>query len=134
MTKIIFAVLFLTTCSLFNSCKKEAPANTIINPPPSPPPPPPPPPPTNASVFFWTRDSWLTTDPQLYVNINNQTKILDESWGGSGDPGCYPYNGQLKFEMPAGTYTYKTWRQGRDTITGAVIVNNGICNSKQINY
>lgn len=128
MKKIIFAILVFATFSGINSCKKEAPANTIY------PPPPPSPPPTNASIFFWTRDSWLTTDPQLYVNINNQTKILDESWGGSGDPGCYPYNGQLKFEMPAGTYAYKTWRQGRDTITGAVIVYYGICNSKQIDY
>ena len=122
-------LLFIITIVLF-ACSKGTQQNeynsTTIAPPP--------PPPTNASIFFWTRDSWLTTDPQLYVNINNQTKILDESWGGSGDPGCYPYNGQLKFEMPAGTYTYKTWRQGRDTITGAVIVNNGICNSKQINY
>lgn len=122
-------LLFIITIVLF-ACSKGTQQNeynsTTIAPPP--------PPPTNASIFFWTRDSWLTTDPQLYVNINNQTKILDESWGGSGDPGCYPYNGQLKFEMPAGTYTYKTWRQGRDTITGTVIVNNGICNSKQINY
>ena len=122
-------LLFIITIVLF-ACSKGTQQNeynsTTIAPPP--------PPPTNASIFFWTRDSWLTTDPQLYVNINNQTKILDESWGGSGDPGCYPYNGQLKFEMPAGTYTYKTWRQGRDTITGAVIVNNGICNSKEINY
>jgi hypothetical protein len=85
----------------------------------------------NSSVWFWTRDAvW----DLIYININNETKILNESWGGNGDPLCYPYGGSMDFDLPAGTYTYKTWRQGRDTITGSVAVVSGICNSVQINY
>ncbi len=42
----------------------------------------------NSSVWFWTRDLVYNL---IYININNETKILDESWGGNGDPSCYPY-------------------------------------------
>ena len=87
----------------------------------------------NSSVFFWTRDIFFSNNP-INININNQTKILDESWGGSGDPKCYPYGGSMDFTLPAGTYPYKTWRQGRDTIRGSANVAFGICNSIQISY
>ena len=131
MKQIIFILLFFTACTIVTSCKKvhTALTNSYVNNPP-------PPTPTynGPSIFFWTRDTWLTTEAKLYVNINNQTQILDEGWAGSGDAGCYPYNGQIKFDLPAGQYAYKTWRQGRDTITGAVTVVLGICNSVQINY
>ena len=85
----------------------------------------------NSSVWFWTRDLVYNL---IYININNETKILDESWGGNGDPSCYPYGGSMDFNLPAGNYTYKTWRQGRDTVSGSVTVIFGICNSVQINY
>lgn len=87
----------------------------------------------NSPVWFWTRDTVWNI---IYITINNETKVLDESWGGSGsgDPACYPYGGSMDFDLPAGTYTYKTWRQGRDTITDFVTVVYGVCNSKQINY
>ncbi|MFN2458841.1 MAG: hypothetical protein ABR502_11625 [Chitinophagaceae bacterium] len=93
--------------------------------------PPPPPLPSNSSVWFWTRDLVYNL---IYININNETKILNESWGGNGDPLCYPYGGSMDFDLPAGTYTYKTWRQGRDTITGSVTVQFGSCNSVEISY
>jgi hypothetical protein len=61
--------------------------------------------------------------------------MLEESWGGNGDdPSCYPHGGSVDFDLPAGIHTYKTWRQGRDTIRGSVTVIPGICNSVQINY
>lgn len=85
----------------------------------------------NSSVWFWTKD--LVYNP-IYITINSETKYLDESWGGGGDPSCYPYGGSMDFDLPAGHYTYKTWRQGRDTITGSVTVTSGICNSVQISY
>ena len=130
MKKLFFAILVCTVFTIVTSCKK---ANTGItttyvnnSPPPATY--------TGPSIFFWTRDNWLTSDPKLYVDINNQTQILDESWAGNGDAGCYPYNGQIKFDLPAGQYTYKTWRQGRDTIRVLVTVTSGYCNSVQINY
>jgi hypothetical protein len=92
-----------------------------------------PPPANNSSVAFWTSDIFYTNNP-INININYETKILDESWGGNGDPLCYPYGGSMIFDLPAGTYTYKTWRQGRDTIRGSVIVVSGVCNSVQISY
>ncbi|MDQ6757120.1 MAG: PKD domain-containing protein [Bacteroidota bacterium] len=85
----------------------------------------------NSSVWFWTRD--LVYNP-IYININNETKILDESWGGVGDPSCYPYGGSMDFNLPAGQYTYKTWRQGRDTIRRTVTVMANACNSIEIKY
>ncbi len=85
----------------------------------------------NSSVWFWTRDLVYNL---IYININNETKTLDESWGGNEDPSCYPYGGGIDFNLPSGTYIYKTWRQGRDTIRGSVTVIFGICNSVQINY
>ncbi len=85
----------------------------------------------NSSVWFWTRDLVYNL---IYININNETKILDESWGGNGDPSCYPYGGGIDFNLPAGNYTYKTWRQGRDTISGSVMVRSGVCNSVEIKY
>jgi len=86
----------------------------------------------NSSVWFWSRDNIYY--PGIYISINNETKILDESWGGNGDFLCYPYGGGMDFNLPAGIYTYKTWRQGRDTIRGSVTVIFGICNSVQIKY
>ena len=127
MKQIIFAILFFTGCIISTSCKKGTPA-TISSQSPLPPPPLQS---GNSSVWFWTRD---TVWNNIYININNETKILDESWGGNGDPSCYPYGGSMAFNLPSGFYTYKTWRQGRDTIIGSVTVNFGICNSVPIKY
>jgi hypothetical protein len=85
----------------------------------------------DASVWFWTRD---TVWNNIYIKINNEIKILNESWGGNGDPSCYPYGGSMDFDLPAGQYPYKTWRHGRDTISGTAMVFAGICNSIQIKY
>ncbi|HUS00270.1 MAG TPA: PKD domain-containing protein [Chitinophagaceae bacterium] len=83
----------------------------------------------NSSVFFWTPDLVYN---YIYITINNETKLLDES--SVSDPYCKPYGGCIGFDLPAGQYTYKTWRTGRDTITATCTVYPGICNSVRITY
>jgi hypothetical protein len=89
----------------------------------------------NGSVHFWTGDMWFVFDPLLYVKINNETQILEDSRSGLGAPSeCCHYCGTIDFDMLPGTYEWKTWRAGRDTVKGTVTVIANRCIMEQVNY
>jgi hypothetical protein len=122
--KILFAPLFcFLLIAIFNACKKQDTVKPYIQPPvktsgPS-------------TVYFWTADTMMVP---IYVSLDNQVGRLDESYAGIGSPKCCNYCGSLKFNLNSGTYDYKTWRAGRDTIRGIVTVKYDTCNWQQIDY
>ncbi len=128
--KIFFYSIFIIAITQITACKKDRTIITgdafVYTPPPLGS--------VISSVHFWTRDIFPVND-SLHININSETKTLDESWGGGGNPSeCCGYCGTIEFKMATGIYEWKTWRLGRDTARGTLTVTPNHCTMQQINY
>ena len=124
MKQLFFALFILTTCTINVSCKKEAPNNTTVNPPPPPPPP-------TGSVSFWREDLLWVYYGSVFVSINNELKILNSWYEGSGPTVCTD-QATLLFNMPYGNYTWKAWKSySTDTARGTISISQN-CMLQQI--
>ncbi|MBA3673996.1 MAG: hypothetical protein H0W75_03420 [Chitinophagaceae bacterium] len=135
MKKIIFAILFLTGCTTFISCKKETITNnqpTIV----------PVQVQANSKIFFWAKpyiyDYWdyepiIDGDP-IKISINNETKLFNYThyfmYGGPSPSQCFEAN-TVRFDIRPGTYTWVATR-GNAKVSGFITIGAYACISQEI--
>jgi hypothetical protein len=132
MRKIIFAILFLTGCTTFISCKKETitdnqPVTVPVQ--------------ENSKIYFWAKpyiyDYWgeyVHDGDPIKISINNETKLFNYSayfmHSGPSPRQCFETN-TVRFDVKPGTYTWIATR-GNAKVSGFITIGPYACISQEI--